>query len=78
MEQSVLEKILNTVIPGNGFICAGQPRLKGDVWIIPFRHYQFGLGQICLPDREVVNTSARRALAKEIGERLGLAVASSQ
>jgi hypothetical protein len=78
MEQSVLEEILDTAVPGEGFARAGQPQLKGDVWTIPFRHHQFGLGQIFLPDREVVNASARRALAKEIGEQLGHAVVSSQ
>jgi hypothetical protein len=52
--------------------------LNGDVWIIPFRHHQFGLGQAFLPDRDVGSTSDRRPLKMAIRERLVWAVASSQ
>jgi hypothetical protein len=78
MEQSVLEEILNEVLPGDGFTRAGQPKLNGDTWIIPFRHHQFGLGQAFLPDRKVGSESDQRTLKMEIRERLVWAVASSQ
>jgi hypothetical protein len=78
MEQGVLEEILNEVLPGDGFTSAGQPKLNRDVWIIPFRHHQFGLGQAFLSDRDVGSTSDRQALNTEIRELLVWAVASSQ
>jgi hypothetical protein len=78
MELDILVGILEEVIPGGGFTSAGQPRLNGDTWVIPFRHYQFGLGQIFLADRDVVGTSDHQALAKEIGKQLVWAVDSSQ
>lgn len=78
MQQGVLEEILNEVLPGDGFTSAGQAKLNSDVWIIRFRHHQFGLGQVFLPDRDVGSTSDQRALKKEIRELLVWAVASSQ
>lgn len=78
MEQDVLEGIINAVIPGGGFTRAGRPQLNDTIWTVPFHHYQFGLGQVFLPDREVDNTSDRGALAKELRELLGWALASSQ
>jgi hypothetical protein len=78
MELGVLEGIPNEVIPGGGFTKAGQPKLNRDVWIIPFRHHQFGLGQVFLPDRDVGSTSDQRPLKKEIRELLVWALASSQ
>ena len=78
MEQAVLQEIINVVVPGGGFTLAGPPQLKDALWTIPFHHYQFGLGQIFLPDRDVDSIPCRRALATELTERLGLAIASSQ
>ena len=75
MDQSTLEQIIDTAIPGAGFTRAGQPKLLNEVWIIPFGHYQFGAGQIFLPDREVRGTLDRDTVAREIEQRLGLAIA---
>lgn len=78
MEQSVLEEILSQVLPGDGFTGAGDPKLNSAKWTIPFRHYQFGLGQVFLLDRDVGTTSDQQTLKKEIRELLVWAVASSQ
>ena len=78
MEQAYLDEIIDEVVPGGGFNRAGAPTLRGGVWTVPFRHFEFGLGQIFVPDRRAGNVSDRLTLATEIGERLGLAVASSR
>lgn len=78
MEQAFVDEIIDEAIPGGGFNRAGAAALRGGVWTIPFRHFELGLEQIFVPGREAGNVSDRRTLATEIGERLGLAVASSR
>ena len=71
-----MKRICGEVLPGEGNLPHGDPKLESGSWIVPFKRKGFGW-QTFLPDRPIENEMDHNRAVAELRNRIRQALRSS-